>query len=121
MNAGSNKPKPWRTLRNSSALLITLSGIAHVASLWFQELTPATLGTALIGAVYLFIGIGLYGQSRFTLFTAIVLPALGIALQLRQVPWQQLNDLQSTGIAINSFVILSSAYILWRVRHHPSV
>jgi hypothetical protein len=121
VNAGTYTAKPWAMLRNSSALLITLSGIAHLASLWFRELTPEALMTALIGAVYLFIGIGLYGQSRFTLFTAILLPALGSAIQLRLVPWEQLDDLQSTGIAINSFVILASAYILWRVRHHPSV
>lgn len=120
MKAGTHTTKPFAVLRNSAALLITLSGIGHVASLWFRELTPDALLSALIGAVYLFIGIGLYGQSRFTLFTAIVLPALGSAAQLRQVPWQQLNDLQSTAIAINVFVILSSAYILWRVRHHLS-
>lgn len=121
MKAGTYTPKPYAALRNSSALLITLSGIAHIASLWFRELTPETLMTALVGAVYLFIGIGLYGQSRFTLFTAILLPALGSAAQLRAAPWQELNNLQTAGITINSLVILSSAYILWQVRHHPSV
>ena len=40
-------------LRNLAAILITLSGIVHIAALWLRELNGAALADALLGAVYL--------------------------------------------------------------------
>ena len=57
-----------RRLRNFAATLVTLSGIAHIAALWHRELTEAALLDALLGSVYLIIGLGLYGQSFGTLY-----------------------------------------------------
>ena len=113
--------KPYQLLRNTSALLLLLSGLVHVTSLWFRELTMQNLGSALLGTLYLFIAIGLFGQSRFTLFIAILVPALACWLQFAGGMPANMTDLQLTGLAINTFVVGSSAYILWRVRHHPSV
>ena len=79
------------------------------------------LGGALLGTLYLFIAIGLFGQSRFTLFLAILFPALACWLELAGAAPGNMTDLQLTGLAINACVIGSSAYILWRVRQHHSV
>ena len=77
------------------------------------------LGSALLGTLYLFIAIGLFGQSRFTLFVAILFPSRACWLQLAGGEPGKMTDLQLTGLAINACVIGSSAYILWRVhRHH---
>ena len=113
--------KPYQLLRNGAALLLLLSGLAHLASLWFRDLTMEALGGALLGTLYLFIAIGLFGQSRFTLFIAILFPGLACCVQLAGGAPGTMTDLQLTGLAINACVIGCSAYILWRVRHHPSV
>ncbi len=113
--------KPYQLLRNCAALLLLLSGLAHIASLWFRELTMETLGGALLGTLYLFIALGLFGQSRFTLFIAILIPGLACWLQLTGDAPGNMTDLQLSGLVINTCVIGSSAYILWRVRHHSSV
>ncbi len=113
--------KPYQLLRNGCALLLLLSGLAHIASLWFRELTMEALGGALLGTLYLFIAIGLFGQSRFTLFLAILFPALACWLELAGAAPGNMTDLQLTSLAINACVIGSSAYILWRVRQHHSV
>ena len=106
-------------LRSCAALLITLSGIGHIAALWLRDLTPTALFEALLGCVYLIIGIGLFGQSRFTLFMAILVPACAA--------WYLIdsglpdNPVQDARLAIDALVVLFSAAVLWQVRNDPSV
>jgi len=106
-------------LRNLAATLITLSGIAHIAALWLRELNGVALADALLGSVYLIIGIGLFGQSRFSLFMAIVIPAVAAALVLNALP--DPGEIYRARIAADAIVILSSAVVLWSVRKNPSV
>ena len=111
------KPHPTR-LRNCAATLITLSGIGHIAALWLRELTPAALVDALLGAVYLIIGIGLFGQSRFTLFMAILVPA-GAAWLILDAGLQQ-DPIYRARLAADGLVALLSALALWQVRRLPT-
>jgi hypothetical protein len=106
-------------LRNLAATLLTLSGIAHIAALWLRELDGAALADALLGAVYLIIGIGLFGQSRFSLFMAIVVPAVAAALVFNAFP--DPNDIYRARIAVEAIVVLSCTVVLWSVRKNPSV
>jgi len=108
-------------LRNSAAVLITVSGTGLIALLWFRELTGAALIDALLGTVYLYIGIGLLGQSRFTLFVAMAVPAGALGMVLRETPLEQLNSLQLARVSIDMAVILIATIVLWRVRNHPSM
>ena len=108
-------------LRNIAAILITLSGTGLIALLWFRELTGAALIDALLGTVYLYIGIGLLGQSRFTLFVAMVVPAGALGMVLRETPLEQLNSLQLARGSIDAAVIVIAIIVLWRVRNHPSM
>ena len=109
----------FRVLRNSAAILITLSGAGQIAALWLRELNPAALLDALLGAVYLIIGIGLFGQSRFTLFMAIAVPAAAA--------WYMFNPalrgdlVYTTRLATDATVVLFSVLVLWHVRNDPSV
>ena len=106
-------------LRMLAATLITLSGIGHIAALWHRELTEAALGDALLGAVYLIIGLGLYGISRFTLFVAILVPAAASTYMLSTFPDGGL--FYDARLLIDTVVIFASAVVLWQVRHRPSV
>jgi hypothetical protein len=108
-------------LRNIAATLLSLSGIAHIAGLWFHDIDTQVLVGALFGAAYLYIGIGLYGQSRFALVTAILFPAIGAALALTNLPFSSLNALQLTLLGANCIVILLSSAVLFVVRKNPSI
>jgi len=108
-----------RLLRNVAATLVTMSGAALIGALWFRELDGMALLDALAGSIYLFIGIGLYGQSRFTLFVAIAASAVS-ALYLsyvRDAP----GILDQLRISADLIVIGCSAWVLWQVRKKPSV
>jgi hypothetical protein len=103
-------------LRVLAAILVTLSGIGQVAMLWFRELTGAALIDAMLGVVYIIIGIGLQGQSRFTLFMAIAVPAAAATLVLNTAPNGALNMLQITRLIIDLAVILCAAMVLANTR-----
>ena len=106
-------------LRNGAAILITLSGTGLIAALWLRDLTGAALTDALLGAVYLIIGIGLFGQSRFTLFMAIVVPAIAAGLLFYAFP--DPGQVHTARLAIDAVVVLCSTIVLWDVRNNPSV
>lgn len=107
-----------RTLRLSAACLLTTSGTALIAALWLRELGEAAVLDALLGATYLIIGIGLFGQSRFSLFMAALIPGAMALLVLRTTQAEQpIDQLRVTADAI---VALICAWLLWRARHEPS-
>ncbi len=96
-----------------------LSGLGQIAALWLRELTGAALADGLLGTVYLVTGIGLFGHSRFSLFMAIVVTATASGMLLYNVPRPE--DVYMLRIAVDMAIIVLSAIVLWRVRHHPSV
>lgn len=100
------------SLRLLAAILITVSGIGQVAMLWFRDLTGAALTDAMMGVVYIIIGIGLQGQSRFTLFLAIAVPATAAALVLNSSGAGGFNMLQIARLAIDFAVIMCAAMAL---------
>jgi hypothetical protein len=106
-------------LRNLAAVLITLSGTGQVALLWFRELSGAGVLGALLGISYIIIGIGLFGQSRFTLFVAIVVPTVAAALILDTTPLTELNQLQTARVVVDAIVPLCAVTVLLRVRKKP--
>ncbi|MCB1702750.1 MAG: hypothetical protein H6985_13445 [Pseudomonadales bacterium] len=99
-------------LRLLAAILITVSGTGQVAMLWFRELTGAALIDALLGVVYIIIGIGLLGQSRFTLFMAIAVPMAASVLILNSAPDGGFNMLQISRLSMDLAVIMCSAMVL---------
>ena len=103
-------------LRLLAAILITVSGIGQVALLWFRDLTGAALIDAMTGVIYIIIGIGLQGQSRFTLFVAIVVPAAAAVLTLNSTPQGASDPLQIARLAIDFAVIACAAAVLLSTR-----
>jgi len=105
-------PRPISTFpRLLAAWLVTLSGAGRVASLWFRELDESAVMSLLVGAVYLIVGIGLFGQSRFTLFVAIaVCSVVGLSL-LGDMP--NLHSAQTLAALADLVVVVCCAMVLW--------
>jgi len=108
----ATRPVNYYRLRVLAAIFITLSGIGQVAMLWFRELTGANLVGAFIGVVYIIIGIGLQGQSRFTLYVAIAVPVAALVLLLNTGTSAPLDTLQVIRLAMDLIVVLCSALVL---------
>ncbi len=109
------------TVRNIAATLLALAGIGHITLLWIADINLPLLISVSFGAVYLFIAIGLYGQSRFALFTAIIVPGTGAALAIRAYSPASFNALSLGLLSVELLVILLSAAVLFSVRNNPSV
>ena len=110
-----------RRLRTFAAILISLTGAAQITALWFRELTEMAVLDAVLGATYLIIGIGLFGQSRFTLFLALVVPGVDAAWILQRTSSVALDEVQLLRLVADGLVALSAALVLasWR-RSQPA-
>jgi len=106
-----------RKLRNIATILILLSGLTHVAQLWFVKLDGTTILTALLGMSYLLIGLGLSGQSRFTLWLATGIPAAAAVTEIAGLSASPPGLLLLWHTGTNITVALVCAYILYRTRH----
>jgi hypothetical protein len=108
-------------MRNTAAAMMCLSGLVHIGSLWFRDISGTTLIAALFGGAYLLIGIGLYGVSRFTLSLAVLVPGIGTWLALRHIAPGNMSSLAIAQILTNIVVIVLCAAVLYRVRGNPSI
>jgi len=105
-------------LRGVAAALITLAGTTLIATLWLRELTEPAVIDAVIGGIYIIIGIGLFGQSRFSLFLGILVPTVSIA-----VIWltlQPIDQVYRLRMSVDAAAAIFSLLALWRVRHLPT-
>ncbi len=89
-------------LRNLAAIVTTLSGAAQCFSLWLLPTTPELLATALLGSLYLLLGLGLFGISRLSLVLAVTLLPIRSWFQLCPLPieaWEFLRIACDIGVA----------------------
>lgn len=94
-------PDPSR-LRNLAAILSTVSGAGQCFALWLLPTTPMLLLSAWIGTLYLFLALGLFGNSRLSLFLAVSLPPLRAWLAVEPLPidaWEFLRTACDLAIA----------------------
>lgn len=110
-----------KKLRVVAAILVTLSGVMRVTSLWFRELDQQAVIALLVGAVYLITGIGLFGHSRFALFVAIIACATTSWLMTDFFTLPAMYPAQLAAVAADSLTVLICALVLWQVRGEPSV
>lgn len=102
-----------------AGILLIGSGSGRIASLWFRELNGDAVLALLVGAVYLIVGTGLFGQGRFSLFPAIALPLTVLLLMvLDKAP--DLTVLQQTSIAVDGIAVLCSAMVLIHMRKNSA-
>ncbi|GEM_PF-555779 len=90
-------------LRNLAAILSTLSGAGQCFALWLLPTTPMLLLTAWVGSLYLLLGLGLFGISRFSLVLAITLPPLRAWFGFAPLPipaWEFLRVACDLGVAL---------------------
>lgn len=106
-----------RKLRNLAAGITLLSAVTHVAQLWFVELDAPTMFAALFGIFYFLLGLGLAGQSRFSLWLGLAVPAIGSA-----AAWVRLSMGLGSGLAYfhifaDLLIMALCLYIVIRTRH----
>lgn len=106
-----------RKFRDLAASLMLLAGITHVAQLWFYTLSGTTIFAALFGMFYFLIALGLAGRSRFTLWTGVMIPGLGVAAGIQRYLGPSPVNLTLLNVAINLLVIILCGYTLFRTRH----
>jgi hypothetical protein len=105
-----------RKLRDLAAALMLLAGITHVAQLWIYTLGGTTIFAAMFGVVYFLIALGLAGNSRFTLWLGVIIPALAVVAGEPHQPSSVVN-LTPLNLGINSVVLFLCGYTLYRTRH----
>ncbi|MCB1687214.1 MAG: hypothetical protein KDI33_01935 [Halioglobus sp.] len=111
--------RPGSLLRNTAATLMCLSGAAQFAALWLRELTGSALLDGLWGTVYVIIGIGLFGHSRFSVVMGILVPSTGAGILAYTLT--QPEQAYTLRIAVDVVIVVLCAVVLWESRHHPSV
>jgi lipopolysaccharide export LptBFGC system permease protein LptF len=124
LESGTFQPMPKHiliSLRQLAALLVVCAGAIRVASLWFRELDEVAVLTLLTGTVYLILGIGLFGQSRFSLFMAVLLCSCTSGFALRHFTLAGMLPLQLAAVAADVLTAAICAVIFWQLRKEPSV
>lgn len=106
-----------RRIRNSAATLMLLSGLTHIGQLWLVKLDGQALLAALLGMFYLLIGLGLSGQSRFTLWIASALPAAAAAFSLPILLDDIHQPLLIWHVTADTLVASLCIFVLFRTRH----
>ncbi|MCB1705450.1 MAG: hypothetical protein KDI17_11335 [Halioglobus sp.] len=108
---------PGSMLRNTAATLMCISGTAQVAALWLRELTGAALIDGLWGTVYVIIGIGLYGRSKFSVYLGIVIPCVAAGVLIYNMAHPQ--QAYTLRIAVDVVIVLLCAVALWESHRQP--
>ncbi len=101
--------------RRSAALLILISGITHIGQLWFRETSGEALLTALVGAYYLLLALGLLGQSRFVLWLTSASTSTAV-LANASSGLQQAESLQGWHVGLETVVACLCFFVLFRTR-----
>jgi hypothetical protein len=102
-------------LRNFVAIAAGLAGASQASALWLLPTTPTLLMTALVGAAYLLLALGLFGISRFSLFLGATLPLIRAWFGFWPLPiaaWEHLR------IATEVAIALGCAVLVWSSLHH---
>ena len=107
-------PITRQRLRYLAANLVLASGLILTASPWYASLDASSVITASIGIAYLIIALGLFGQSRFTLFVAV-----GACLARS---WLLSGDatIDRILLAMDLTTCACCIAVLWQVRNEPS-
>ena len=106
-----------RRLRSLAATLMLLSGISHVAQLWFNPLDTPVLISALFGMMFLLLSLGLSGQSRFTLWITIFAVILNGISGGTELDMQHVEPVLAWHLAVDLVVALLCVYIVFRTRY----
>jgi len=106
--------------RNTAATLLTISGIIHIGALWLRDIDGTALAAGLVGGIYLIIGLGLYGHSRFALLMAMAGPFAGVWLAVNSAHILVFNPLVLIQLCIAVIVITTSTVVLLTDIRNPS-
>ena len=98
--------------RMLAAGLMMLSGVTHVAQLFFYSAEFSVLFAAIYGASYFFIGLGLLSRSEIPLWLGAILPAIGGILGIYPFFFLHSNPFSEFHAAIYIIVVPCCIYLL---------
>ena len=110
-------PVATRRARDLAAALMLCGGVLNIAQLWLFPLSGTTIVASVFGLMYLLVFLGLAGQSRFTLWLAVLIPGLGLAAGVARYLSPDPGEITLVNVALNLAVIIICAGILVRTRH----
>jgi hypothetical protein len=102
-------------LRNLAAIIVTLSGAGQCFSLWLLPTTAQLLATALIGAVYILLGLGLFGIGRLSPLLAVFLLPLRSWFAVAPLPIDAWEFLRIAGDLATALLCVP---VVWAGLHH---
>lgn len=111
MNAAQRPP----AIRRLAAVLMLVSGVTHVAQLWFYPENRSAWGASVFGAIYF--GLGLFlvlSKGRAALWAAAILPSIGGALGVWRFIQMHRNPFSVFHVAIDLIVVPCCIYLLTR-------
>jgi hypothetical protein len=106
-----------RRARDLAAALMLCGGVLNIAQLWLFPLNGTSIIAAVFGLMYLLIFLGLAGQSRFTLWLAVLIPGLGVAAGVARYLSPEPASIALVNVGLNMTVIIICVTILLRTRH----
>ncbi|MCX2979473.1 hypothetical protein EYC98_01210 [Halieaceae bacterium IMCC14734] len=106
-----------RRARDLAAALMLCGGVLNIAQLWLFPLGGTTIVASVFGLMYLLVFLGLAGQSRFTLWLAVLIPGLGVVAGVARYVSPAPAEIALVNVALNLTVIIICAGILIRTRH----
>jgi len=69
-----------KSLRNLASILLLLSGVLHLVSVALMKFETTSIISIVFGLVYLVLGILLFQNNRAVLWSAAIVPLLGLLL-----------------------------------------
>ena len=97
--------------RKLAARLLLLSGVTHIAQLWFY---PTAIIAAMFGGLYLLIGVRLLQPGRAALWFAATGPSIGGALGVYRFLYLEPNPFSVFHVCIDLVVVPACIWLLLR-------
>jgi hypothetical protein len=99
-------------LRKVAAVLMMVSGVTHVVQVFVYGTEFSVVFAAVYGAMYFFIGVGLWGHSHTVLWLGAILPAIGGLLGIYRFFFLHNNPFSVFHVLIDLIVVPSCIYLL---------
>ncbi len=98
--------------RRVSAVLMLISGVTHVAQLFFYPGEHSAWGASIFGGIYFVLGLLLLREGRAALWLSAILPSIGGTLGVIRFLSMHRNPFSVFHVAIDLVVVPCCVYLL---------
>lgn len=100
--------------RRVSAVLMLISGVTHVAQLFFYPGEHSAWGASIFGGIYFVLGLMLLREGRAALWLTAILPSIGGTLGVIRFLHMHRNPFSVFHVLIDLVVVPCCVYLLIR-------